>query len=241
MSDLDDKAIGKIGGGNESFSDLMKKMVEKQLEEKSADSPAETLSVRAEEPVEEPVKETMKEPVKEPVELSAEEEAPQIVKQEPVVMDWKQEEKPVESYQPVSEVGVISSSTSILGTVSSKGHIRVEGSVTGDVFAYGDIKVTGKVNGDIDGGNIELEGCDIEGDIKARGDVNVGKGSVLNGDMNGQLITIDGTIKGNITAQKGAHMSGTSVVKGSITAATLSMSSGAELQGRVNVSLEDES
>ena len=57
--------------------------------------------------------------------------------------------------------------------------------------------------------------------------------------MNGQLITIDGKIKGNIEAVKGAHMSSTSVVKGSITAPTLSMSAGAELQGKVSVAKDD--
>lgn len=163
--------------------------------------------------------------------------------------DKKQEmqaQKPiiVESLQAVSEVavsevGVISSTTSITGTLNSKGNIKIEGNIVGDIFALGDIKVTGKVTGDIDGGNIELEGCNIEGHIKARGDVNVDKDSVISADMYGQLITINGTIKGNIEAHKGAHLSSTSVVKGSIVAPTLSMDSGAEIQGKVNVTKVD--
>ncbi len=99
--------------------------------------------------------------------------------------------------------------------------------------------MTGKVAGDIEGGNIELGGCNVDGDVKARGDVTIGKDGTLSGNMNGQLITIDGKIKGNVEAQKGAHMSSTSLVKGSITAPTLSMSAGAELQGKVSVSKDD--
>ena len=231
MSDLDDKVIQKGSDLGESFSDLMKKVVEKQLEEENAfsedlsDVPSEmaTPEVKTDSDV-----------------IIKSEEATNSKPIEVPVFEWKEEEKPViESYQPVSEVGVISPMTTINGTVSSKGHIRIEGNVIGDVFAYGDVKVTGKVAGDIEGGNIELGGCIVDGDVKARGDVNIGKDSTLSGNMNGQLITIDGKIKGNVEATKGAHMSSTSLVKGSITSPTLSMSAGAELQGKVNVSKDD--
>ncbi|MDD3169125.1 MAG: polymer-forming cytoskeletal protein [Eubacteriales bacterium] len=230
MSDLD-KVLQKGSDVGESFSDLMKKVVEQQLEEENAAT--EALSEA-------------------PAEVSAPEEkkgSDVIIKSEDAVVskpaetpvfEWKEEEKPVvESFQPVSEVGVISPMTTINGSISSKGHIRIEGNVIGDIFAYGDIKVTGKVAGDLEGGNIELGGCIVDGDIKARGDVTIGKDSTLSGDMNGQLITIDGKIKGNVEALKGAHMSSTSLVKGSITAPTLSMSAGAELQGKVNVSKDE--
>lgn len=234
MSDIEEKAIQKGSDLGESFSDLMKKVVEKQLEEEN--SFTEDLSdVSSEKSVPETVGEK-----KESGFIIKSEEAVNSKPVEVPVFEWKEEPKPVtENYQPVSEVGVISPMTTINGTVSSKGHIRIEGNVIGDIFAYGDIKVTGKVAGDIEGGNIELGGCIIEGDIKARGDVNVEKDSTLTGNMNGQLITIDGKIKGNVEAVKGAHMSSTSLIKGSITAPTLSMSAGAELQGKVNVSKED--
>ena len=231
MSDLDNKVM-KGSELGESFSDLMKKVVEKQLEEENAHSEGIDGS---------PAEKSVQEEEGSEVILKSEEAAGSVKPAEVPVFEWKEEEKPpvAENYQPVSEVGVISTKTTINGTVSSKGHIRIEGNVIGDVFAYGDIKVTGKVAGDIEGGNIELGGCIVDGDIKARGDVSIGKDSTLSGNMNGQLITIDGKIKGNIEAQKGAHMSSTSVVKGSIIAPTLSMSAGAELQGKVNVSKED--
>lgn len=231
MSDLEDKVIQKGSDVGESFSDLMKKVVEKQLEEENAIT--EDLSDASSE-MSAPEEKTGSDVIikSEDAAISKPIEVP--------VFEWKEEEKPVvENFQPVSEVGVISPMTTINGTVSSKGHIRIEGSVVGDVFAYGDIKVTGKVAGDLEGGNIELGGCIVDGDIKARGDVAIGKDSTLSGNMNGQLITIDGKIKGNIEATKGAHMSSTSLVKGSITAPTLSMSAGAELQGKVNVSKEE--
>jgi cytoskeletal protein CcmA (bactofilin family) len=231
MSDLDNKVM-KGNDLGESFSDLMKKVVEKQLEEENAVF-TEDLSETSQETFPEEVKDASDTIIK-----SEETTAAKPV--EVPVFEWKEEEKPVvENFQPVSEVGVISTMTTINGTVSSKGHIRIEGNVIGDVFAYGDIKVTGKVAGDIEGGNVELGGCIVDGDVKARGDVTIGKDSSLTGNMNGQLITIDGKIKGNVEAQKGAHMSSTSLVKGSITAPTLSMSAGAELQGKVNVSKDD--
>lgn len=237
MSDYEDKVkeIQKGSELGESFSDLMKKVVEKQLEEESALSENQNADAEAAEEVSATAAPERRE---DEVVLKSEDVVAKSV--EIPVFEWKEEPKPVvENYQPVSEVGVISSLTTINGTVSSKGHIRVEGNVIGDIFAYGDIKVTGKVAGDIEGGNLELGGCIVEGDVKARGDVNIGKESTLSGNMIGQLITIDGKIKGNIEAVKGAHMSGTSTVRGSISAPTLSMSAGAELQGKVNVSKDD--
>lgn len=144
-----------------------------------------------------------------------------------------------ESYQPVSEVGVISSATTITGLINSKGHVRVEGNLIGDVFAYGDIKITGMVTGDIEGGNIELEGSKIAGNTIGRGDVAVGKDTDIMGDVEGQLITIDGKVEGNVTAHKGAHLASTAGVKGSISAFTMSMSSGAELMGKVDITKDD--
>lgn len=235
MSDLDDKALQKGSELGESFSDLMKKVVEKQLEEENAST--EDLS---DAPSEVSVSEAS---VEEKIGFETFIKAEDVINAKPFeapVFEWKEEPKPVvENYQPVSEVGVISPMTTINGSVSSKGHIRIEGNVIGDVFAFGDIKITGKVAGDIEGGNIDFGGCIVEGDVKARGDVNVGRESSLSGDMNGQLITIDGKVKGNIDAAKGAHMSSTSLVKGSITAPTLSMSAGAELQGKVNVAKDE--
>ncbi len=248
MSELDDKVIQKSSELGESFSDLMKKVVEKQLEEESAFgdiqnevSPVPAPNQTEPEPKELKLKEfELKEfEAKEPDVVIKSEEA--VAKPLDIpVFDWKEQPKPVEeNYQPVSEVGVISSMTTINGTVSSKGHIRMEGSVIGDIYAYGDIKVIGKVAGDIEGANIEFGGCIVEGDVKARGDVSIGKDSTLSGNMSGQLITIDGKIKGNVAAVKGAHMSSTSLIKGSIIAPTLSMSAGAELQGKVNVAKDD--
>jgi cytoskeletal protein CcmA (bactofilin family) len=242
MSDLDDKGL-KDGEFGESFAEMMKKVVEKQLEEENAVSAEATGEEIQEETPEAPSTASaamtqVETQVPDVIIKSENAVSPKAV--EVPVFEWKEPEKPVvENYQAVSEIGVISSNTSINGTVSSKGHIRVEGSVIGDIFAYGDVKVTGKVAGDVEGGNIELGACIVDGDVKARGDVTVGKDSTLAGNMSGQLITIDGKIKGDVDAVKGAHMSSTSLVKGSITAPTLSMSAGAELQGKVNVSKDD--
>jgi len=238
----DDKFL-KDSELGESFSDLMKKVVEKQLEEENALNESIIEEAASFTELEESAEQKNSDSGAKP------EETVNIVKPEETVnpkpfeapsFDWKEEpKKAVEDFQPVSEVGVISSMTTINGTVSSKGHIRIEGNVIGDVFAYGDIKVSGKVAGDVEGANLEFGGCIVEGDSKARGDINVGKDSTLSGNVSGQLLTIDGKIKGDVTAEKGAHMSSSSLVKGSITAPTLSMSAGAELQGRVNVAKDD--
>ncbi len=237
MSEKEEMLFEKEGELGESFSDLMKKVVEQELEEGS-----DTEATAIEESTEEIAIEnfdTMDEDNLDGFVVKSE-IAPEAAAVEAPVFEWKESPKPVvENYQPVSEVGVISSKTTINGTVSSKGHIRVEGAVVGDVFAYGDIKITGKVAGDIEGGNIEFGHCIVEGDVKGRGDIIVEKDSTLTGNLSGQLITVDGKVRGNIDAAKGAHLSSTSLVKGAVSTPTLSMSAGAELQGRVSVASEE--
>ncbi|MDD2189763.1 MAG: polymer-forming cytoskeletal protein [Eubacteriales bacterium] len=216
MKDFDENMIKKNDEMDESFSDLLKKVVEKQLEEENPTAEEPEVVIKAE-------------------------QASSVKKVETPVLDWGGEEPKAVNYEPVSEMGIISPSTSINGTVSSKGHIRIEGGIIGDVFAYGDIKVVGKVAGDIEGSSLDLDNCIVEGDIKARGDLNVGKESTLSGNISGQLITIEGKIKGDVEAARGAHMSGTSIVRGSISAPTLSMSAGAQMQGKVKVSKDNDS
>lgn len=168
------------------------------------------------------------------------EEHREVVRKQPSIQKNAAISEPkAEEFQPVSEVGVISAATTITGTVSSKGHVRVEGNLIGDIFAYGDIKVAGGVTGDLEGGNIELEGSKITGNTLGRGDVAVGKETVINGDVNGQLITVDGKIEGNIMAHKGAHLASTAMVKGSVSATTMSMSSGAILMGKVDIAKDE--
>ncbi len=216
MKDFDENMIKKNGEMDENFSDLLKKAVEKQLEEENTIAEEPDAVIKAE-------------------------EASSVKEVETPVFEWGEEEPEAINYEPVSEVGIISPSTSINGTVSSKGHIRIEGGIIGDIFAYGDIKIIGKVAGDIEGSSVDLDNCIVEGDIKARGDLNVGKESTLSGNISGQLITIEGKVKGDVESAKGTHMSGTSIVRGSISSPTLSMSAGAQMQGKVKVSKDDDS
>lgn len=137
--------------------------------------------------------------------------------------------------ETVSELGTISSATTITGIISSNGHIKMHGEVFGDLHILGDVSITGKVAGTIEGNKIELEGSNTVGDIHARGDVLIGADSAVKGDIKGQTITVDGKVEGNTVAQVSIHMAKTAIVKGAVTSPTLSIISGAEFQGKVNV------
>ena len=151
-------------------------------------------------------------------------------------MENSEQQKPInEPTQIISETGTISSVTTITGIIASNGHIKIEGEVIGDIHILGDVSITGKLTGAIEGNKVELSGSKTVGDIKARGDVAIGSESSVKGDIKGQTITVDGRIEGNTEAKVGVHMAKTAVIKGAITAPTLSMISGAEFQGKVNV------
>lgn len=136
---------------------------------------------------------------------------------------------------PLSEVAVITKNTVIKGIVTTKGHAKVEGAIEGSIKCEGNLNVTGKITGDVLGGNIELQGCNVQGNLAAKGGIIIGKGIPLNGDIVSEKLILDGAVKGNIKVSKDAHFSESAVVEGSVEANKLTMIAGAKLQGHVSI------
>ncbi|MDF3001095.1 MAG: polymer-forming cytoskeletal protein [Bacillota bacterium] len=133
---------------------------------------------------------------------------------------------------------VISRSMVIVGEITSSGNIDIYGDVKGSIRTDGDIKATGSVVGDLAGHSFTLNGCTIQGNIKAKGNVTIGQNTVVVGDIIAENIKINGKVKGNLVITKMSEFFENALLAGDVRSQTISMSQGAKLHGNVSVALD---
>jgi len=75
----------------------------------------------------------------------------------------------------------------------------------------------------------------IEGAVTTKGKVHVGKTGSLSAEVNGGSVTIEGKVKGNVTATDRVTLEATSNVYGDLNATKLVVNEGATFVGKVNV------
>ena len=144
----------------------------------------------------------------------------------------------VAAIQDEEPATVISRSMVIVGEITSTGNIDIYGDVKGSVRTDGDIKATGKVAGDMAGNSFALNGCTIQGNITAKGNVIIGPNTVVVGDIKAENIKINGKVKGNLMVGKMSEFLENALVVGDVRSQTISMSQGAKLHGNVSVALD---
>lgn len=129
----------------------------------------------------------------------------------------------------------IAKGTSIIGTVSSAGHVNMLGNIKGDIDAVGNVKVCGKMVGDVRGESVELSSCAVMGNVLANASVVIDEKSVIVGDIEAEDMLIGGKMKGNARLNHGATFQNSALLVGNVNAKVLAIDEGAELQGEVRV------
>ncbi len=145
------------------------------------------------------------------------------------------------SFAPMQEdvaATVISKSMVIVGEITSSGNIDIFGDVKGSIKTDGDIKATGKIIGDLSGNSFNLNGCTVQGNIVAQGNVVIGTNTVVVGDIHAENIKLNGKVKGNLTIGKMSEFLENALLAGDVRSQTISMSQGAKLHGNVSVALD---
>ena len=131
---------------------------------------------------------------------------------------------------------VISRGTVITGDIKSDGDIEMYGTMTGSINTTGKVKINGKQTGDIQGSDVNLTDCAVHGNVSASAAILVDSGSVIVGDLKCGDLTFDGKMKGNVHVMGNVSCKGNAVVIGDITSTTITVESGARLQGAVQIS-----
>jgi cytoskeletal protein CcmA (bactofilin family) len=96
----------------------------------------------------------------------------------------------------------------------------------GSVIGQGTV-VRGNVHGE---GSLEIFGR-VDGDVAVTGDVTLGEGASVRGDINGARITVGGTVTGELRGTEAVVLEATAQVTGDISAPRLGIEEGALVRG----------
>lgn len=92
-----------------------------------------------------------------------------------------------------------------------------------------------RVKGELDvDGVIKIEGT-VEGTVRARGQVLVVKGGMVEGDIFGRQVVIGGEVRGGVFADERAEIQATSVINGDITTPQITVLEGGSINGKINM------
>ncbi|MBP1552214.1 MAG: polymer-forming cytoskeletal protein [Oscillospiraceae bacterium] len=136
-------------------------------------------------------------------------------------------EKTLDHEETVITKGVI-----IEGNIRTTSKLTIIGEVTGNVISSADLVIKGKVGGSIEANNITLSQCEVKDTVTAQNEVNISAMSVVNGDIKSGSVNSNGTVLGNINANK-VVLSEESKTVGDVVCKTIRISEGASLKGKL--------
>ena len=183
----------------------------------------------AEEPA---VEETVSEPVEEaPVTEDVVEEA-----ETPVV---KEEPKREVSEADKNAVTVITKGTTINGSIISDCSLDVMGTINGDIECLGKLTISGKVTGNSLASEVVVNTDRLEGSIVSEGNVKIGLGTVVIGDITASSAVFAGAVKGEIDVKGAVVLDSTAIIKGNIKAKSIQIDNGAVIDGFCSLGYAD--
>ena len=251
---LDDDANAIIGGayGKDTKEEAKEEVIEEKKEEVIEEKAAETVA-GADNEVQAEEKETAVEAVEaeKETESGKKEEGKAVAEVKPA--EEVQAETPAQdAISPISvnddfinneamkamneerlngTVTVITQNTTITGSISSDGSLEVMGTITGDIECAGKVYIHGRVSGGVVASEIYVNTPKLNGGLISEGTVRIGVGTVVLGDVTGTSAYIAGAVRGNIDIEGPLVIESTAVLKGDIKAQTITIKSGAIVDG----------
>lgn len=140
---------------------------------------------------------------------------------------------PEEPEEPKEFITIIAPGTIIRGTVESECSVEVYGEVQGDVSTAKDLKLKGKIQGNATGGNVEVSGLQMVGNIVANGIATMDSGSEIEGDVTAESMTLNGRIWGDVKVSALLSLESSAVISGHVSAEKIAVDEGAIIQGEV--------
>ena len=136
-------------------------------------------------------------------------------------------EKTLDQEETIITKGVI-----IEGNIRTTSKLTIIGEVTGNVKSTADLVIKGKVGGSIEGNNVMLSQCEVKDTVTAQNEISISSMSVVNGDIKSSSVISNGTVHGNINANK-VVLSEESKTVGDVVCKTIRISEGASLKGKL--------
>ena len=146
--------------------------------------------------------------------------------------EFKQPEFTVPEGEMSDEIGVVTSSMTVLGNIYSTGHMEIYGNVEGDIEVNGSLRILGNVIGNVKASEIIIESGKIRGNVACGSAISIASGSVVIGQiLAGTGAVIAGAIKGDIDVHGPVTLDSTAIVKGNIKSQSVQMANGAMVDG----------
>lgn len=139
------------------------------------------------------------------------------------------------AFTPKKEESYITKDVVIDGSITAVNSIVIDGSVNGNVTTDSDVTVSGSVEGNITANSVKFAGAKLKGDILCSSNISLVKDTFIEGNVAGKNIEINGSVKGNLTAEESAIVMGSAVIHGDIKAGIISVMEGAVIMGNVQV------
>lgn len=136
-----------------------------------------------------------------------------------------------ERVAPTGDATVIGKNTVINGSITSGGSLEVYGKVEGDIECGGKLTINGVVKGNSKAQEVFVNAKRLEGNVESSGNIKVGQGTVVVGDINASAGVIAGAIKGQIDINGAVVLDSTAIVKGNIKAKSVQINNGAVVDG----------
>jgi len=140
-------------------------------------------------------------------------------------------------YRPAAETktvkSVIQRDMVVHGSIETKSDIEVVGTVNGDITSEGRVTVLGYVSGNICGKSVNICAKELNANISASDRVSIDKEAIINGNITSSIITINGTVNGNVTAASELMVMACATITGDLEAPSMEVNRGAIINGKV--------
>ncbi len=90
------------------------------------------------------------------------------------------------------------------------------------------VVIEGKVSSN---GNVRVDGT-VKGDITAQGNLTVGEHGTIQGQLNGDIVSIGGKVEGTVNAKEKLVLESKAVLKGDLVTKVLVVEAGAKFEGK---------
>ncbi len=155
-----------------------------------------------------------------------------VIVEEDYVIDEPAETKPApKAASGDDQVTVITTGTTINGSIVSDCSLNVMGTINGDIECIGKLSISGNVTGNSIASDVYVNAKRLDGNIDSEGTVKIGLGTVVVGDIKAGSAVIAGAVKGELDIKGPVIFDSTAIIKGNVKAKSVQMNNGAVLEG----------
>ncbi|MEG0842282.1 MAG: polymer-forming cytoskeletal protein [Erysipelotrichaceae bacterium] len=129
----------------------------------------------------------------------------------------------------------IAKDSRIVGDITSTGNLILDGTLIGNIECSSDLAIHGDLKGDLHCLNATLHKARIQGNVICDGNLELGEGSYIVGNVRADNIICAGRIKGDVDAEQLVSLASTAAILGDVKTTSIESNYGSILQGQVMI------